>query len=112
MNNDNLVRRFGQVIRVKPEKLDEYRKLHANPWPCVLQKIRECNIRNYSIYIHKDLLFAYFEYVGTDFEQDMRRMAEDECTQQWWRETGPCQESLDEKKESWWLDLEELFHTA
>ena len=60
--------RYGQLIGVQPGKLAEYSRYHAKVWPEILRKITECNIRNYSIY-HKDgLLFAYFEYVGTDYD--------------------------------------------
>jgi L-rhamnose mutarotase len=52
------VRRFGQVIRVKPESTDAYERLHAEPWPRVLAAIADANIRNYSIYRHDDVLFA------------------------------------------------------
>lgn len=58
--------RYGSVIGVKPEKLEEYKKLHAAVWPGVLAKIKECNIRNYSIYYKDGLLFSYFEYIGDD----------------------------------------------
>jgi L-rhamnose mutarotase len=106
------IRRYGQVIRVKPEKLEYYRALHANPWPCVLEKIRECNIRNYSIYLQDDQLFAYFEYVGDDFMADMEKMAADSCTQRWWKETDPCQEPIATAKEGdWWTNMEEVFHS-
>jgi len=80
------IKRYGQIIKVKPEKLNYYRDLHAKPWPCVLEKIKECNIQNYSIFLGPDhMLFAYFEYVGNDFVQDMNMMAADECTQRWWK---------------------------
>lgn len=36
--------RYGSVIKVKPEKLEEYKKLHANVWPGVAETIKECNI--------------------------------------------------------------------
>ncbi|MFZ4413687.1 MAG: L-rhamnose mutarotase [Bacteroidales bacterium] len=105
------MQRFGQVIKVKPDQLDYYRELHANPWPSVLQKIEECNIRNYSIFLLNDaMLFAYFEYIGDDFEADMALMAKDEATQRWWKETDPCQESLELNPGEWWHTMEELFH--
>ena len=44
------MKRYGQVIKVKPEYLEKYKELHANPWPEVNRKIRECNIQNYSIF--------------------------------------------------------------
>ena len=45
------VQRFGSVIGVKEEKLDEYKKLHANPWPEINAKLKDVNIQNYSIYL-------------------------------------------------------------
>ena len=105
------MKRFGQLIKVKPEKLEYYKQLHANPWPCVIEKLKECNIRNYSIFLAPDnLLFAYFEYTGNDFNADMKKIAADKCTQRWWKETDPCQESLSPNPEEWWLELEEVFY--
>ena len=40
---------FGQLGRLKKEKIRDYEALHANPWPEVLKTIRDCNMRNYSI---------------------------------------------------------------
>lgn len=103
--------RYGMVIKVKPEKYEEYKRLHAAIWPDVLAMIRQCNIRNYSIY-HKDgYLFSYFEYVGNDFAGDMARMAADPMTQKWWAVCMPCQEPLATRKEGeWWAQMEEVFH--
>lgn len=44
------MKRVGSIIGVRPEKLEEYKRLHANVWPGVLEMIKACNIRNYSIY--------------------------------------------------------------
>lgn len=105
------MKRYGQVIKIKPEKLEYYKQLHANPWPEVIQKIQECNIRNYSIFILQNhTLFAYFEYVGVNFEEDMKKMSEDPFTQKWWKETDPCQESLQITSQEWWHNMEEVFH--
>lgn len=105
------MKRYGQAIKIKPEKLEQYKKLHANPWPEVLQKIKACNIRNYSIFLLEEhTLFAYFEYIGTNFEEDMEKMAADKTTQRWWKETDPCQESLSITPGEWWHNMEELFH--
>jgi L-rhamnose mutarotase len=105
------MQRYGMVIRVKPEKFEEYKQLHADVWPDVLKMIKECNIRNYSIY-HKDsCLFSYFEYIGDNFEYDMEKMAADPTTQKWWDVCKPCQELLDTRAEGeWWASMEEVFH--
>jgi L-rhamnose mutarotase len=106
------VRRFGQRIHVRPDRIEEYERLHAEPWRGVLDQIRRSNIRNYSIFRHGDELFAYFEYVGEDFAADMAAMAEDETTQRWWALTDAMQEPFpDRDPGSWWLTMQEVFHT-
>jgi L-rhamnose mutarotase len=105
------MKRYGKVIKVKPEKLDEYKRLHADAWPEVLKMIRECNIRNYSIYFKDGYLFSYYEYIGDDHDADMKRMAADPKTQEWWEHTDPCQEPLPTRREGeWWAGMEEVFH--
>ncbi|MDR1174252.1 MAG: L-rhamnose mutarotase [Treponema sp.] len=105
------MKRYGSVIGVRPEKLDEYKKLHAAVWPDVLNMIGACNIRNYSIYYRDGLLFSYFEYSGSNYEADMAKMAADPATQKWWDVCKPCQKPLDSCGEGeWWADAEEVFH--
>jgi L-rhamnose mutarotase len=99
------------MIGIKAEKLEEYKKVHANTWPEILEVIRQCNIRNYSIFQKDGLLFAYFEYVGDDFEADMAKMAADPKTQEWWSLVMPMQEPLETRREGeWWAEMEEVFH--
>jgi L-rhamnose mutarotase len=106
------VQRYGQVIGVRAERLEEYKKYHADVWPEILDMIRECNIRNYSIYYKDGLLFAYFEYVGHDFDADMAKMAADPKTQEWWDIMMPMQQPLETRAEGeWWATMEEVFHT-
>lgn len=106
------MRRFGQIIRLKPECIADYERLHAAAWPDVLATIHACNLRNYSIFRHETLLFAYFEYVGSDFAADMRKMADDPKTQEWWSYTDPMQEPFEEREAgTWWMNLKEVFHT-
>lgn len=105
------MKRFGQVIRVKPEHFEEYKKLHAAVWPEVLEQIAKSNIKNYTIFHRKGLMFAMFEYHGTDFEGDMKRMGEDPNTQRWWSVVGPMQDPLPDRAEGeWWANMEEVFH--
>ena len=106
------MKRYGSVIGVRPEKLEEYKRLHAAVWPGVLEMIKACNIRNYSIYYKDGLLFSYYEYVGDDYEGDMQRMAADPVTQAWWKLTDPCQQPVENRAEGeWWAAMEEVFHT-
>ena len=108
--------RFGSVIGLKPEKLEEYKKLHAAVWPEVTRAVRDANIRNYSIYLRRMpdgsyLLFSYLEYVGVDYRADMDKLAANPKVQEWWKVTGPCQQPLtDRKPGDWWASMEEVFH--
>ena len=110
------MKRYGSVISLRPEKVEEYKKLHAAVWPDVLKMIRQCNIRNYSIYLRKlddgqQYLFSYFEYVGNNFAADMAKMAADPTTQKWWSVCKPCQKPLNKcAPDEWWADMEEVFH--
>ncbi len=110
------MKRYGMVIGLNADKIEEYKKLHAAVWHGVLKMITACNIRNYSIYLRQldngqHYLFSYFEYVGADFAADMAKMAADPTTQRWWTFCEPCQRPLpDRAKGEWWANMEEVFH--
>jgi L-rhamnose mutarotase len=108
-------KRFGSVVGLRPEKRDRYNELHARPWPEINAMIKQCNIRNYSIYETqlegKLYLFSYFEYVGDDFQADMANMAADPKTQQWWSECVPCLIRLpDTLQDGPWKNIPEVYH--
>jgi len=103
--------RYGQIIQVKQEMLEKYKALHASPWPEINEMITACNIENYSIFYRDGLLFAYFEYVGDDYDADMAKMAADPLTQKWWAECKPCQQPVDSAAEDeWWGNMQEVYH--
>ena len=103
-----MIRRFCQRGFLKPEKVEEYRALHVAAWPDVLKTIRECNLQNYSIFILGEMVVAYFEYTGEDYEADMRKMEADPVTQEWWKHTKPCFARHDEGV--YYEDMEEIFY--
>jgi L-rhamnose mutarotase len=105
------MKRYGQVVRLKPESRQEYIRCHRAVWPTVLATIAECNIRNYSIFECGELLFGYFEYHGCDFAADMSKMAADPETQRWWALMFPMLEKLPpDMPGQRWTDLTEIFH--
>ncbi len=105
------MKRYGMVLGIKPDKIEEYKELHRAVWPEVLKTIKECNISNYSIYLKDNYLFSYFEYSGDDFDADMAKMAADPATQKWWNICMPLQEPLKSRGErEWWANMEEVFH--
>ena len=53
------MKRFGQMIKIKSqEDLEKYKKHHANPMPGVNEMIKECHLKNYSIFSRGEYLFA------------------------------------------------------
>lgn len=107
---------FGQIGRLGRDRVDEYCRLHEKDvhtprWAGVLETIRLCNMRNYSIFIEDDLVFGYFEYVGEDYDADMARMAADPVTQDWWSRTRPCFARLrPDSPEAFYSDMRRIFH--
>ena len=110
------MKRYASIIALRPDKIEEYTRLHAAVWPGVLRMISDCGIRNYSIYLRRlpdgrHYLFSYFEYIGSDYAADMAKMAADPETQRWWAVCMPCHEPFpDRAPGSWWADAQEVFH--
>lgn len=107
------MRRMGHVVGLNPAHAAEYRRLHAAVLPEVLTMIGACNIRNYTIFLREpeNMLFAYWEYYGTDFAADAARMASDPATRRWWELCGPCQAPLETRgPDDWWAGMDEVFH--
>lgn len=101
------------LIAIRPERISEYKALHAAVWPAVLDRISRSNIRNFTIFLREpeNLLFGTWDYHGTDYAADMAAIAADPVTQDWWNLTDPCQIGLKSRAEGeWWAKMEEVFH--
>ncbi len=105
------IKYFGQVGMLKANMVEEYVGLHADPWPDVVKMIQECNLTNYSIFLHGRMVFSYYEYTGDDYAADMKRMEEDPVTQQWWGHTHPCfEEYAFDQKSPYYHDMKQIFY--
>ncbi len=103
--------RIAEIGRLKPDMIDEYERLHREPWPGVLKMISECRLENYSIFREGTLVFSYFEYVGDDYEADMAKMAADPLTQEWWTHTHPCFETFSVRPDAMFTaEMKQIFH--
>lgn len=107
------MQRMGMVIGIRPERVAEYKALHAAVWPQVLARIAASHVRNYSIFLREpeNLLFGYWEYHGDDFQADMAAIAADPETRRWWAVCGPCQQPLASRAAGeHWAMMAEVFH--
>lgn len=107
------MKRMGMMIGINPDDIPEYKRLHADVWPSILQRLSKSNITNYSIFLREpeNVMFAYWEYLGDDFAADSQAIADDPETQKWWEICGPMQVPLDTRADGeWWASMEEVFH--
>ncbi|OXB33441.1 hypothetical protein J007_06857 [Cryptococcus neoformans] len=110
-------KRICQIVRVKPERLEEYKKVHAQVWPEVLGALRKAHVVDYSIHYFAphNLLIAHMRYIGSDFQKDMDGIKENAATKKWWQLTDGMQESFvpgatgSESGPGWWVEAEEVF---
>ncbi len=102
--------RYGMTIRLKPECIDVYRSYHAAVWPEVLNKITECGIRTYSIFLKDSTLFGYFEYHGSDFAADMARWPPTPRRRSGGPSWSRCSNPSRQSPGRMWANMEEVFH--
>ena len=106
------MQRIASVVQIRNAAIEEYERIHADTWPGVLATIAACNIRNYSIYRYRHLLFSYMEYHGTDYEADMEKMAADPVAQEWWAITNPMLQPVPDAPDGAFdRPIPEVFHT-
>ena len=73
--------RSAFVLRVRPDKVDEYVEAHRHVWPELLAALRGAGIRNYTIYRHGNEMFGYFE--SDDLDAAAASMAAHEVNARW-----------------------------
>lgn len=101
---------FGQLGKLKPEMIEEYERLHAECWPHIRQLIQKCNMKNYSIFRHGEMVFTYFEYTGSDYNKDLSNMESDEINKQWLQVTDPCFETYVYHNSKFCVDMKQIFY--
>jgi len=106
------VKRVGMVIGVRPEKIQEYRALHADSNPGVRDLLNKYNMHNFSIFLHeidgKFYEFGYYEYTGDNYEEDMAKLDAEPRTKQWLKICDPMQLPL--KGEKSWAIMEQVYY--
>jgi L-rhamnose mutarotase len=96
------------LLRVKKERLAEYRERHRSVWPDMLAALRETGWHNYSLFLREDgLLVGYLE--TPDFERARAGMASREVNARWQADMAPFFEGVGKADEQM-MPLEEVFH--
>jgi L-rhamnose mutarotase len=98
------------LLKVKADRLEEYKRRHRAVWPEMLDALRATGWTNYSLFLREDgLLVGYLE--TPDFEAARAGMAAREVNERWQRDMAPFFEALEGRRpDEGMLRLEEVFH--
>jgi len=100
------------LLKVKKDRLQEYKKRHKAVWPEMLDALRKTGWHNYSLFLREDgLLVGYFE--TPSLKRALKGMARTEVNERWQREMAELFEALDGRRpDESFLRLEEVFYLA
>ncbi|QYC43041.1 L-rhamnose mutarotase [Nonomuraea coxensis DSM 45129] len=103
------MQRICFLLKVRPERLAEYRERHRDVWPEMREALSRTGWHNYSLFLRDDgLLVGYLE--TDDFEAARKAMAETEVNARWQAEMAPFFEELDGRPDEGMTPLTEVFH--
>ncbi len=76
------MQRVGLLLRVKPEKLEEYKREHTQVWPELQAELKAAGFRNYSLWLSPEgLEFGYLEC--DDWDAACAYLAKSEIHDRW-----------------------------
>jgi L-rhamnose mutarotase len=103
-------RRHCFLLRVRPDRIDEYRRRHQRVWPEMLRALADTGWRNYSLFLHDDgLLVGYVE--ADDLQASLAAMARTDVNARWQAEMAPLFVGLDGgAPDEGLVLLDEIFH--
>jgi L-rhamnose mutarotase len=104
------MQRICFLLRVKRDRLEEYKRRHEQVWPEMLEALRHTGWRNYSLFLREDgLLVGYLE--TDDFQAALNGMAKQDVNARWQAQMAPFFEQLEgARPDQAMVTLEEVFH--
>ncbi|MFN8464367.1 MAG: L-rhamnose mutarotase [Caldilineaceae bacterium] len=105
------MKRVGFILKVKQDKIEEYKRHHEQVWPEMLAALSAAGWHNYSLFMAEDgLLFGYFE-TPVDLATANAQMAATEINTRWQEFMAPFFESPNNARPDQMLvELQEVFH--
>jgi len=99
------------LLRVRPDKIEEYKARHKAVWPEMLDALRRTGWHNYSLFMREDgLLLGYFE-TPESFQAALAGMSKEEINARWQEFMAPLFENLTGAHANQsMVELEEVFH--
>ncbi|MFL5734999.1 MAG: L-rhamnose mutarotase [Chloroflexia bacterium] len=105
------MKRIGFILKVKQDRIEEYKLQHTRVWPEMLEALREAGWHNYSLFLRDDgLLFGYFE-TPESLQAAQAAMQEREVNTRWQEFMAPFFESPGgARPDEMFVELTEVFH--
>ncbi len=107
------VKRVGMVVGLKPEMINESKRLHADSHPGVRDLLEKYHMHNFNIFLQKMpdgkwYEFGYYEYTGDDFEGDVAKMNAEPRIIEWLKQCDPMQNPLPGNDS--WAEMERAYY--
>lgn len=105
------MKRVGFMLKVKPDLIEEYKEIHKQVWPEMLEALRATGWHNYSLFMNENgLLFGYFE-TPESLHAAQTAMAETDVNQRW-QDAMSAYFEIPEgaHPDAMFIELEEVFH--
>ena len=102
--------RVGFLLKVKQDRIEEYKQHHEAVWPEMKAALRKTGWHNYSLFMRPDgLLFGYFE-TPDSFEAALAGMSQEAINDKWQDFMEPYFEGTGGHADEMMVELEEVFH--
>jgi L-rhamnose mutarotase len=91
------MKRYCFVLELKEEFVKDFSELHKNPWPEVLQALKDNGCNEHLVWIYKNLAIVFNE--SENMDTVFNRLDKVEILQKWnvlespWIKTGPSKDS-------------------
>lgn len=105
------MKRVGFLLKVKEDRIEEYKALHEAVWPEMLDALQRTGWHNYSLFMREDgLLFGYFE-TRDSLQAVLDGMDQEAINDKWQELFAPFFESTDgAHPDKMMIELTEVFH--
>ena len=105
------MKRVGFLLKVRKDRVQEYRRHHEAVWPEMLDALSRNGWRNYSLFMGDDgLLFGYFEPTES-FQASLEGMSREDANRRWQEFMEPFFEiPPGSRPDHMMVELEEVFH--
>jgi L-rhamnose mutarotase len=105
------MKRVGFLLKVRQDKIQEYKERHKAVWPEMLDALRRTGWHNYTLFMRDDgLIFGYFE-TPDSFQTALEGMSQEEINTKWQDFMSPYFENLGgQHPDESMVELEQVFH--